>query len=218
MPPPDSKARPSTTPVPLTACRRRWHATRMAAKPRWLFWARGTLLSAICGHWIANTVLDPDQYTRAGLEYTWGASLPIVIQTILVLLVVLMLGPLSRARSAEHCPAPSRSHRSSLLMLLATSQLLLFLAMEASERIVQSEPFTDGLLATGFAFELLFAIGSALLLVGFGSVALGVIRSNRRQPTTATIEDLIGLITEHVAPIHPLIVVGDVRAPPLVSV
>lgn len=213
----DTGARPSTKSVPLTACQRRWHARRMAAKPRWLFWARGTLLSAICGHWIANTVLDPDQYTRAGLEYTWRASLPIVIQTILILLVVLMLGPLSkRSRSAQNSPA-ARSFGSSLLMLLATSQLLLFLLMEVSERIVQREPFAEGLLASGFAFELLFAIGSALLLAGLGSAALRVIRSLRRRPTTATIEDPLGLARQHVAPAHELIVVGDVRAPPVVS-
>jgi hypothetical protein len=189
----------------------------MAVKPRWLFWARGTLLSAICGHWIANTVLDHDQYTRAGVEYTWRASLPIVIQTILVLLVVLMLGSLSRRSTGAGNSRASPSNRSSLLMLLASSQLLLFLLMEVSERIVQQEPFTDGLLASGFAFELLLAIGSALLLAGLGSVARRVLRSVRRQPTRLAIDDRVGLLPESLAPTHPLILVGDVRAPPLVS-
>jgi hypothetical protein len=101
--------------------------------------------------------------------------------------------------------------------LLATSQLLLFALMEVSERIVQREPFTDGLLASGFALELLFAIGSALLLAGVGSVARRVLVSPRRQARTAAIDDRIGLLTESLAPTHPLIVVGDVRAPPLVS-
>lgn len=191
--------------------------TGMGARSRWLFWARGTLLSGICGHWIANSVLDPDQYTRAGLEYTWRASLPIMIQTTLALLVVVMLGAVAeRQRSADNSRAAFASNRLSLPTVLATSQLLLFLLLEVSERIVQREPFTDGLLASGFAFELLFAIVSALLLAGLGSVALRVVRSIRRQPTTAAIDDLVGLIPESLAPAHSLIVVGDVRAPPLV--
>lgn len=197
----------------------RRHATRMASTSRWVFLARGSLLAAICGHWIANWVLDKDEYTRAGLEYTWRASIPIVVQTILVLLVVVVLGPLSARRTAtENSRAPSRSYRLNLLTLLTTSQLLLFLLLEVSERIVQREPFTDGLLASGFALELLFAIGSALLLAGLGSVALRVIRSPRRQPTTTAIEARIGLTPESVACIRPLILVGDVRAPPLVAV
>lgn len=181
-----------------------------------MFWARGALLSAICGHWIANTLFDPDQYTRAGLEYTWRASLPILLQTILVLFVVVMLGPLSKGR-ARSSSRRIRSHPPRLVMVLATSQLLLFLLMEVSERIVQREPFTDGLLASGFVFELLLAIGSVLLLAGLGSAALRVIRSLRRRPTTAAIEDPVGLARRHVAPAHELIVVGDVRAPPVVS-
>jgi hypothetical protein len=103
------------------------------------------------------------------------------------------------------------------LTLLAASQLVLFLLMEVSERIVQHEPFTEGLLASGFAFELLFAIGSALLLGLLGSIAVRVIRVSRRRPMAAKIESRIGLIPQRVAPAHPVIVVGGVRAPPLVS-
>jgi hypothetical protein len=188
----------------------------MAVKPKWVFWVRGSLLSAICGHWIANALLDSDQYTRAGLEYTWRASLPILLQTILVLFVVAMIGPLSKGH-AQSSSRLIRSHPPRLVMLLGTSQFVLFLLMEVSERIVQREPFTDGLLASGFAFELLFAIGSALLLAGLGSAALHVIRSLRRRPTTATTEDPVGLARQYVPPAHELIVVGDVRAPPVVS-
>lgn len=176
------------------------------------------MLCAMSGHWIANAALDRDQYGRAGLEYTWRASLPILIQTILVMLVVVLVGPLSmrrgpikRSRSATR-PVTRRR----LLTLLVTSQLLLFLLMEVSERIVQREPFRDGLLASGFIFELLFAIGSALLLAVLGCAAVHVIRSTRRQPRAATIEDRVDLIPQHTPLARPLIVVGDVRAPPLV--
>lgn len=190
----------------------------MAPKPRWLIWTRGILLSAICGHWIANWVLDQDEYAQAGLDYTWRASVPIVIQTILVLLVVLLLGPLAaRWRSGSNSRPHPRTFRLPLLTWLMTSQLLLFLLLEVSERLVQREPFTEGLLASGFVFELLFAIGSALVVAALGSVALRVMRTPRREPTAATSEDRVGSIAESLAPSRPLIVVGDVRAPPVPS-
>lgn len=188
----------------------------MAGKPKWVFWARGTLISAISGHWIANLLLDPGQYERAGLEYTWRAFVPALLQSILVLLVVVVLGRLSRwVRST----ARSRSRRTSnlvrALILLATSQLVLFLLMEVSERVIQREPFADGLFASGFAFELLFAIVSALLLTAFGSVALRVIGSIRRRAMTAPIEDRIRTIIDRVVPARAVLVAGSVRAPPL---
>jgi hypothetical protein len=190
----------------------------MASRSRWLLWARGILLSAICGHWIANWVLDQDEYAQAGLEYTWRASIPIVLQTILVLLVVLLLGPLAaRWRSADISRAPVRTFRVSLLTWLVTSQLLLFLLLEVSERLAQREPFTEGVLASGFVFELLFAIGSALVVAALGSVALRAMRTPRREPTAAASEDRVGSIVESLAFSRPLIVVGDVRAPPLLS-
>jgi hypothetical protein len=93
----------------------------VTAKPRWLFWARGTLLSAICGHWIANAVLDADQFKDAGLEYTWRASMPIVMQTVLVLVVVAFLGSLSTTRRqvGNHRARPL-SHRH-IFALLTTA-------------------------------------------------------------------------------------------------
>lgn len=193
-------------------------AIGMAPKPRWLLWARGILLSALCGHWIANWAVDQGEYARAGLEYTWRASIPIIIQTILVVLVVLLLGPLAaRSRSATSARAPLRTFRLSLLTWLVTSQLLLFLLLEVSERLAQREPFTEGLLASGFVFELLFAIGSVLIVAGLGSVAFRVLRTPRREPTAAAGEDRVGSIAASLACSRPLIVVGDVRAPPLLS-
>jgi hypothetical protein len=190
----------------------------MAPKSRWLIWTRGILLSAICGHWIANWVLDQDEYAQAGLEYTWRASVPIVIQTILVLLVVLLLGPLAaRWRSASNSPPHPRTFRLPLLTWLVTSQLLLFLLLEVSERLAQREPFTEGLLASGFVFELLFATGSAIIVAALGSVALRAMRTPRREPRAAASEDRVGSIAESLVFSRPLIVVGDVRAPPLLS-
>lgn len=187
----------------------------MTRKPKWVFWVRGTLLSALCGHWIANLLLDPGQYERAGLEYTWRAALPVLFQTTLVMMVMVVLGALSdRERSTRDSRGRLRSNLVRLLILLVTSQLLLFLLMEVSERVIQREPFTDGLFASGFAFELLFAIGSALLLVLLGSVARRVFDSLRREALTARIDDRILATPEGIVRAHAAVVMGGVRGPP----
>ena len=188
----------------------------MAAKPTWLFWVRGTLLSAICGHWIANTILDARQYTDVGLEYTWRASLPVAIQTLLLVMVAALLGPLARhTRVGAARPRPWSRPR--LLALLTAAQLFVFVLLEVSERLVQREPFVDGLFSSGFGFELVFAIGSVLVLAALGSVAIRVIRSLRRRATTVNAPDGDGLIPQRIPPTRTDIVVGDVRAPPLSS-
>jgi hypothetical protein len=183
--------------------------------PRWAFWARATLACAICGHWIANAVLDRGQYTEVGLEYTWRASIPILVQTALVMLAVIAVGPLARRMGTPGTRDSDRPRRSSLLTLLLASQLLLFLAMEVSERIVQREPFTEGLLASGFVFELAFAIGSALVLGVLGSIAIRIARVVRRRPAATPIEDSLGLSPRHGVVARPVLVVGSVRAPPI---
>lgn len=183
-----------------------------------MFWAQGTLISAISGHWIANVLLDPGQYEQAGLEYTWRAFIPALLQSILVLSVVVVLGRLSQwARSTAHSESRRTSRLVRLLILLSTSQLVLFLLMEVSERVIQREPFADGIFASGFVFELLFATVSALLLIAFGSVALRVIGSLRRRAMTARIEDHIRHIFDRVVPRHAVLVSGSVRAPPLLT-
>jgi hypothetical protein len=187
----------------------------MARRPTWVFWTRGSLIGAISGHWLANVLLDGDQYSEVGLRYSWRASVPLIVQTILVLVVLVLLKPMSERRNGGPAPprsTPLRPARS--LMLVTASQLLLFLLMEVSERIYQGEPFTEGLLASGFPFELVIAIASSLLLIGLGSVALRMMRAPRRRPTTRAIEDRLGPISHQASPSQALIVVGDVRAPP----
>jgi hypothetical protein len=41
---------------------------------------------------------DAREFTRAGLEYTWRANISILIQTLVVLIAVALLGPLSKRR------------------------------------------------------------------------------------------------------------------------
>lgn len=181
----------------------------------WVFWVRGPLLSAICGAWVAHVLFDPDEYLHAGLRFTWRASVPIFVQTLLLLLVVASLGPLSRARSHTNAGPARRLKLPQLLLLLATSQLTLFLLMEVSERLVQREPFTDGLFASGFVLELMFALGSALVLTLLGSVALRVIGSLPRRSVSVTLRDHIDPVTELFVRTRHVICEGDPRAPPL---
>lgn len=180
-----------------------------------MFWARGSLVSAVCGHWIANILFDAREFTRAGLEYTWRANISILIQTLVVLTVVAMLGPLSKRRHNRNAARP-RSTLSPSVALLIASQLVLFLLLEVSERVVQNEPFADGLLASGFFLELLLAIGSALLLACLGSAAVRAIRSLGRRRVSATDQGRLDQTPRRATPAQSLIVVGDVRAPPLV--
>lgn len=189
----------------------------MAGKPTWVFWARGALLSAVCGHWIANILFDAREFTRAGLEYTWRANISILIQTLVVLIVVALLGPLSKRRHPQNSIRHPGSTLFPSVALLITSQLVLFLVLEISERVVQNEPFADGLLASGFFLELLLAIGSALLLACLGSAAVRAIRSLGRRRVIATNQGRLDQMPRHATPAQSLIVVGDVRAPPLVS-
>ena len=77
---------------------------RMAGRRTWVFWARGSLLSAVCGHWIANILFDAREFTRAGLEYTWRANISILIQTLVVLIVVALLGHCRRVGTTGTWP------------------------------------------------------------------------------------------------------------------
>jgi hypothetical protein len=159
-------------------------------------------------------MLDAEQYAKAGIEYTWRASVPIVMQTMLILVVVALLGPLARVRRQAGTARSRRFRGPHVLALLTSAQLLVFLLLEVSERLHQREPFIDGLFASSFGFELLFAVGSAFVLAVLGSFAIRVVRSLRRQATTPTAPEDDGWIPQIIPPPHAVIVVGDVRAPP----
>jgi len=187
----------------------------MASKPAWLFWVRGTLLSAICGHAVANALFDADEYRHAGLSYSWSAYIPMAIQVLVVVGAWSALGRISwRPR---HTLEPTR-HLRRLLAALIASQLVLFMLLEVTERIAQRDPFAEGLFGSSFLFELSFAIGSALVLVALGFAVLRVIRSIRREQP-AVVAQILAPSTPAVVPLvrrtrRP----GGTRAPPLVLV
>ncbi len=186
----------------------------MASKPAWLFWVRGTLLSAICGHAIADALFDADEYQHAGLDYSWSAILPMVIQAFLVVGAWYVLGQIRwQPRAADLRPRRLRR----LLAALIASQVALFILLEVTERIAQRDPFAEGLFGASFMFELSFAVGSALVLAALGFAVLRFIRSIRRQPRLVPAP----LPVPQPAVIAPIVRryrrPGGTRAPPLVS-
>jgi hypothetical protein len=186
----------------------------MAPKPAWLFWVRGTLLSAISGHAVANAVFGADEYRHAGLSYSWSAFVPLAIQALVVVGAWSAVGRIRwRPRTTA---APARRLRRLLAAMIA-SQLVLFVLLEVTERIAQRDPFAEGLFGSSFLFELSVAIGSALVLMALGFAVLRVVRGVRRQPR---------VVAAHVpAPGRPVVVrlvrrallPGGTRAPPLLS-
>jgi len=184
----------------------------MASKPAWLFWVRGTLLSAICGHAVANALFDADEYHHAGLSYSWSAFVPMAIQALVVVGAWWALG---RIRWRPRPMASPARHLRRLLAALIASQLVLFMLLEVTERIAQRDPFAEGLFGSSFLFELSFAIGSALVLIALGFAVLRVIRSIRRQPRVV-VAQIEATSRPAVAPLvrrasRP----GGTRAPPL---
>src|SRR4026209_2832263 len=108
------------------------------------FWIRGTLLAAISGHAIANVLLDADQYARAGLAYSWHAYVPLAAQLVVVVTASIAVGRIDALRRplGLFVLTPRLAH---LLAAVVASQLALFLILELTERLVQREPFVDGL-------------------------------------------------------------------------
>lgn len=187
----------------------------MASKPAWLFWVRGTLLSAICGHAVANALFDADEYHHAGLSYSWSAFIPMAIQA---LVVVGAWWGLGRIRWQPRRTLEPTRHLRRLLAALIASQLVLFLLLEVTERIAQRDPFAEGLFGSSFLFELSFAIGSALVLVALGFAVLRVIRSIRREHP-AVVARILAPNTPVVVPlVRRTLRPGGTRAPPLVLV
>lgn len=187
----------------------------MASKPAWLFWVRGTLVSAICGHAVANALFDADEYHHAGLSYSWSAFIPMAIQALVVVGAWWALG---RITWRPHATASPARHLRRLLAALIASQLVLFLLLEVTERIAQRDPFAEGLFGSSFLFELSFAIGSALVLVALGFAVLRVMRSIQRHPPVVVAQIPTANRPVVVAPVRRSLRPGGTRAPPLVLV
>ena len=145
------------------------------------------VLTAGAGHWIANALFDRDEYAGAGAEVVGRLHDPAIVQSAVALIIIGVLASWDRVRSRR-----GRVHvlagvgRSQLLWILLGVQVLLFVAMEASERMaieaLSSAPTGVEPLGVGFVSELIVAIGSALLLAVLGEATARIVASLRRRP------------------------------------
>jgi hypothetical protein len=168
------------------------------------------LLCALAGHLVANALLDEGQYVRAGLEYTWRASFPALIQAIVILAIAAALGPASRRLDRSRSGTPMRGS----LTVFATSQVLLFLTLELTERVIQRQPFAEGLFGSDFTLELVLALACALVLAVCAALAIRFVRSVRRQITSKPIPASICSFLRVALPRRTMVLAGGVRAPP----
>jgi hypothetical protein len=187
-----------------------------SATPRWVRWARASLLVALTGHAIANVFLDEEQFVRAGVEYTWMGSVPLLVQALVLGVVVASLGPLARrSRRRPSTSGPVRTVRTvRRFAASAGSQLALFLVLELTERLAQSEPFVEGLLGSGFSLELIFALVSAALLAAIATLTARVIDALRRHRRARASTDGPRPFPSLRPRARSVIVAGGVRAPP----
>jgi hypothetical protein len=182
---------------------------------------RAALVTALAGHWIANSIADPIEYASVGLRYEGAALRPIILQSVIVALLIglLTLGP--RLRLPQRwIDRGSSLTRTELALLLIGSQIGLSGLMELTERLALGAAYTTafrtGFLDVGFGVELLIAIVSALLLV---ALAIGVARAIRallpRARTRTNVDEPRSPIeAPFVRRVLTLAGSGGVRAPP----
>jgi uncharacterized membrane protein len=181
---------------------------------------RAALVSALIGHWIANAIADPIEYASVGLRYEGEAFRPILFQTAIVVIAVLVMTLASRLRPRRRLDLDLAGSRAVLTVVLATIQLVSFTAMEITERLALGEGYTaafrSGVFDGGFAVELIVAIVSALLLVALAIALTRVVQAffsgSRRR--SAVVEPVRHIETPFVRRVLILAGSGGMRAPP----
>ena len=145
---------------------------------------RAIVATALLGHWVANAVADPGEYAAVGLRYEGRALVPILAQTALGVLAIILLGVIARRR-AHLIPAAERLPRPILTAIVMATQVALAAGMEVTERIAigdaYGQAFRTGVLDRGFALELGIALISAVILVALTLALAKVVRAIRAQ-------------------------------------
>lgn len=176
---------------------------------------RATVATALLGHWIANSLFDRDQYAGGGPEVLSRLDDPILVQTGLALIAITLLTLWDRRQGS----LLAGLGRLQLVGSLVAAQLVLFVSMEATERLaidaLSAEPLDVGVFGAGFLAEFVVAVGSALLLAALGAATKRILRLLRSRE-----------VAVDAAPSQPVVVVGfgplpralagagGVRAPP----
>jgi hypothetical protein len=138
------------------------------------------LVTALGGHFVANLIFDEEQYAASAPELIRHLQDPFAIQAGLIVLAVIGL-----SRRAGRRPPPPRSDvaEGRYFAWLAGAQLVLFVALEASERIAVDalwdvpnavEPFGEG-----FVEELVVALASAAILAAIGRATIKILPVTR---------------------------------------
>jgi hypothetical protein len=176
---------------------------------------RAVIVTSLLGHWAANALFDRDQYAGAGSELLTRLDDPFLVQAALGLLVVVALTIRDRRQVDRSCLSLGRLP---LTVLLVGLQLLVFVGLESSERLV-IDVFAGGtadvgVFGVGFLAELAVAVGSAVILGViaeatkrlFQLLRPGELRSDERHTSPI----LLGFTR----PLQALSGAGGVRAPP----
>ena len=184
-----------------------------------LLWARGALLAALGGHWLGNLLLDEGRYVDEGLSHAAPASLPILVQSIVVAAIVLLLRPQVLHASPRIQLAVQRLTPARAVAWLIAVQVGLFIFLEGSERIAHGEAFSGGTFSSGFFVELALALAIALVLTAIGMVAARAIGAPRRRRPTSQ-HPIVHVTNPDAGVRHRAAQVpaGGVRGPPVLLV
>jgi hypothetical protein len=178
---------------------------------------RVAILTALLGHWLANALFDRDQYTGAGPLILDRLDEPILVQTGLALAALAILTFRDRRRGPGSFLAGLG--RPQIVLLLVGIQLVLFVGMEATERlaieVIAGERADVGVFGTGFLAEFVVAIGSALLLAMLGEATKRILDLLREEEVTASDPRASTFVLSGFAPAPKVLAgSGGVRAPP----
>jgi hypothetical protein len=181
---------------------------------------RASLVTTLIGHWIANAMFDRDQYAGADPRVLAHLDDPLLVQAGLVVLAIAVLTAWDRRRERRGIAARSVDlPYPQLAALLVGTQLVLFIGLEATERLAIVTIFPGesdvGVFGAGFVAELLVAVGSALVLAALGEVTTRIVVLLRPEhpehaPRVTSIPSLRGFDPTP----RMLVGAGGVRAPP----
>lgn len=172
-------------------------------------------MTALLGHWFANSLFDRDQYAGVGNALLDRLDDPILVQAVFGLVAIVFLTITKRRREGR--PIELVFGRGSVAVAVAI-QLLLFVGMEGSERLaidaLAGARAHAGPFEIGFVAELLVAVATALMLAFFGQAAKRFLELHRprRVPVYPAGSPL--LHRGHAPATRTLAGAGGVRAPP----
>jgi hypothetical protein len=181
------------------------------------------VLTAVTGHWVANALFDRDEYAGAGADVVGRLHDPAIVQSAIALVIIGVLASWDRVRSRRgrvHVLAGIGPNQ--LVLILLGVQVFLFVALEASERMVietlSTVPTGVEPLGAGFVSELIVAIGSAILLAVLCEATARIVASlRRRSGRPVSLGDWVPF-DESGPPRNVLVGAGRERAPPRRSV